>query len=134
MMVVEFTTVTPLIVKPAAPLATLTVVPAVVKLEPVKTTGTLRPRSLDAGEIEVRVGTGGLTTEKFTVLLVPFGVVTLTVRVATAVTGLIVKVAVTVVALTTVKLLTVKPPPPLTVIAVAPVKLVPVRVTATLLP
>jgi hypothetical protein len=42
-MVVEFSTATPLTVKPAVPV-TATVVPVGVKLVPVRTTGTLCPR------------------------------------------------------------------------------------------
>jgi hypothetical protein len=78
LMVVEFTTVTP-VTDTLVP-ETATVVPAVVKLVPVRTTGTLCPRTPDAGAIDVRVGTGGLTMAKVTVLLVPLGVVTDTLR------------------------------------------------------
>jgi len=68
---------------------------------------------------------------KFTVLLVPPGVVvTLTVLVLSVALLAIVKVAVTVVEFTTVMPLTVTPVPD-TVTAVVPVRLVPVRVTGT---
>ena len=133
LMVVEFTTVTPLTVMPVVPV-TFTVVPVVVKLVPVRTTATLSPRRPDAGEINVRVGTSGLTTVKVTALLVPLGVVTVTFLAVRPVDAVMVKVAVTVVALTTVKELTVTPDPPETLTAVVPIKLVPVRVTATLVP
>jgi hypothetical protein len=72
-------------------------------------------------------------TVKFTVLLVPPGVVTLTVLVETVAVPEIVKVAVTVVELTTVMLLTLMPVPD-TVTADVPVRLVPLSVTGTSVP
>ena len=72
-------------------------------------------------------------TVKFTVLLVPPGVVTLTVLVETLAFPEIVKVAVTVVEFTTVTLLTAMSDPE-TVTAEVPVRLVPVRVTGTAVP
>lgn len=72
-------------------------------------------------------------TVKFTVLLVPPGVVTLTVLVETVAVAEIVKVAVTVVELTTVMLLTPMPVPD-TVTADVPVRLVPLSVTGTTVP
>jgi hypothetical protein len=72
-------------------------------------------------------------TVKFTVLLVPPGVVTLMALVETVTVPEIVKVAVTVVELTTVTLLTLTPVPD-TVTADVPVRLVPLSVTATTVP
>jgi cobalamin synthase len=85
------------------------------------------------GATDVRVGAGGLITVNVTVLLAPAAVVTLTFRVVRPAVGLMLNVAVTMVALTTVRLLTVIPPPD-TLMAVAPVRFVPVRVTGTLVP
>jgi hypothetical protein len=133
-MVVEFTTVIPLTDTPPPPPATATVEP-VVKFVPVRVTATEAPWAPVLGETEVRVAVGGLTTAKFTLLLVPPGVVIVTVLgppVMPAL-GAIVKVAVTEVLLATVRLDTVNPWPE-TVIAVAPVRLVPVRVTLTDVP
>jgi hypothetical protein len=81
---------------------------------------------------EVKVSVPAFTV-KFTVLLVPPGVVTLTVLVETVAVPEIVKVAVTVVELTTVMLLTPMPVPD-TVTADVPVRLVPLSVTGTTLP
>lgn len=81
---------------------------------------------------EVKVSVPAFTV-KFTVLLVPPGVVTLTVLVETVAVPEIVKVAVTVVELTTVMLLTLMPVPD-TVIADVPVRLVPLSVTGTTAP
>jgi hypothetical protein len=72
-------------------------------------------------------------TVKVTVLLVPPGVVTLTVLADTVALPEIVKRAVTVVALTTVTLLTVMPVPD-TFTADVPVRFVPVKVTGTATP
>jgi len=102
---------------------------APVRPVPVRDTGTVAPRAPEVGLMAVSVGG---TTAKLTVLLVPPGVVTLTVLVESAAVNEIVKVAVTAVALTTVRLLTVIPVPD-TVIAVVPVRLVPVSVTLTVL-
>jgi len=79
---------------------------------------------------EVKARVPDAVTVKVTVLLVPPGVVTLTVLAEMVAVPEIVKFAVTVVELTTVKPLTVMPVPD-TLIAVAPVRLVPVRVTGT---
>jgi hypothetical protein len=76
----------------------------------------------------------GTTTVKVTLLLVPAGVVTLTLWAPSAVAAAMVKVAVTVVAFTTVTLLTVMFGEFTTVTAVVPVRLVPLRVTETLVP
>lgn len=130
--VVALTTVTALTLTPDPD--TDTVVPVVVKLVPVSVTGTLVPRSPLSGVIDVSVGLAGVTTVNVTVLVVPSAaVVTLTflaLRVAEDVT---VNVAVTVVSLTTVRSLEVTPEPEI-VMAVAPVRPLPVRVTGTLVP
>jgi len=131
-MVVEFTTVTPLTATPPPPPATATVDP-VVKFVPVRVTGTAAPRAPALGETEVRVAVGGFATVKATVLLVPFGVVMDTVLPPVPAVEAIVSVAVTVVLFTPVRPLTVNPEPE-TVIAVAPVRLVPVSVTGTDVP
>jgi len=135
LIVVEFTTVKLTGARLTPPVSPNSPV-ALVRLVPVRVTGTLMlPLAgcvAEFGEIEVSIG-AGRPTVNVTVPLVPPGVVTLTVlAVAAAVDG-IANVAVTVVAFTTVMPLTVMSPPD-TVTAVAPVKLVPVRVTGTLVP
>jgi hypothetical protein len=87
----------------------------------------------ELGSIEVSVGAGGVLIVNVTVLLVPPGVVTLTVLAPVAALPEIEKVALTVVLFTTVIPLTVTPLPEI-VIALVPVRLVPVRVTGTLVP
>src|SRR6266404_59060 len=82
--------------------------------------------------VGVRAGTPAITVN-VTVLLVPPGVVTLTVLGVSAAVPAIVNVAVTEVGLTTRMLLTVTNVPD-TVIAVVPVRLVPARVTGTAVP
>ncbi len=130
--VVEFTTVTALTVTPDPD--TDTVVPVAAKFVPVRVTGTTEPRKPEAGVTAVNVGVGGASTVNVTVLLVPPGVVVmLTVLEPVVAEVEIVNVAVTVVSFTTVRLLEVTPEPD-TVIAVAPVRPVPVRVTGTLVP
>ena len=124
--VVAFTTVTAPTVTP--PPETATVVPDVVKFVPVRVTGTDLPRTPVLGATEVSVGIGGAITVNASVFVAPIGVVTLTfLRVRPAVAE-IVNVAVAVMSLTTVSPLTVIPPPT-PVIAVAPVKPRPVKVT-----
>ena len=86
------------------------------------------------GVMEVSVGAGGNTTENETVLVVPPGVVTLMVLAPIAARAEIVKFAVTEVPLTTLMPVTVMPVPPATLMAEAPVRLVPVKVTATVAP
>lgn len=81
---------------------------------------------------EVKVSVPAFTV-KFTVSLVPPGVVTLTVLVETVAVPEIVKVAVTVVELTTVMLLTLMPVPD-TVTAEVPLRFVPLSVTGTTVP
>ena len=87
--------------------------------------------------VNAGVGTGIVTvaavTVKVTLPVFPIGVVTLTVLAVCAAPDVIVKVALIVVELTTVRAPTVTPVPD-TVTVVAPVRLVPVSVTGTLLP
>ena len=101
---------------------------APVKAVPVSVTGTAVPRTPEFGLIEVKVGVATANTVKFTLLLVPPRVVTLTVRVVSAAKLAIVKVAVTDVSLTGVMPLTVIPVPETVTVDVVS-KLVPVRVT-----
>lgn len=129
--VVGLTTVTALTVTP--PPVAATVVPVVVKLDPVRVTGTAVPRRPVLGAIVVRVGVAGLPTVNATVLVAPIAVVRLRLLAASVAVGVIVMVAVTVVAFTTVMAETLTPvPAPVT--AVVPVRPVPVKVTGTLVP
>lgn len=135
--VVSFTTVKPLTVMPLTPppppLDTLIPVEPV-KPVPFRVTGTLVPLAPVVGEIEARAP-GGTIIVNATVLLVPaVAVVTLTFLTPPDVKGEIVNVAVTVVSVPFEKPETVIPPPPVTLMAVAPVKPVPVRVTPKLVP
>jgi hypothetical protein len=122
--VVSFTTVTPLTVTPFpdtfTPVAPVKSVPVSVTVNPAP------PRACEAGLIDVKVGD---TTVKVTALLVPPGVVTVTFLSFRLALPEIVNVAVTVVSFTTVTPLTVMPFPD-TCTAVAPVRFVPVSVTA----
>src|ERR1700738_2807276 len=121
--VVEFTTVM-LLATTSAP-DTFTA-DAPVRLVPVRVTGTLVPITPVLGAIEVSVGAGRETTVNVMVLLIPPGVVMLTLLAVSKAVPAIEKVAVTVVGLTTVTLLTVmSAPAPFTV--VAPVRLLPVK-------
>jgi hypothetical protein len=133
--VVEFTTTT-LLVLTRVPDRVTAVAPA--KLVPLSVKVELVPRLPVAGLTELSVGGGGAVTVNATVLLVPFGVMTLTFLPETFAVPAIVKVAVTVVEFTTAKPVTVTPtvPPPglVTLTDVAPVKFVPVRVTETVEP
>jgi hypothetical protein len=106
---------------------------APVRLVPVNVTVTAAPRPPDIGLIDVSVGAGGAVTVKVTGLLTPPGVDTLTLRALVAALLAMARFALTVVSLTTTRLLTVTPPPE-TVIRKAPVRLVPVRVTGTVVP
>lgn len=117
------------VILPAAPLMVTAVAP--LRLVPVRVTGTVDPRAPDVGLIDVSVGTDAAVTVNCTVLVVPAGVVTLTVLPVRAAVPEIVNVAVTVLSFTTVRALTVMPPPD-TLTAVAPVNPVPLRVTGTL--
>ena len=112
---------------------TATLVPVAVKLVPVKVTEVVVvPRTNVLGATETSVGRGGLTTVNVTVLVVPPGVtVTLTVLADRLAPAVMVNVALTVVSFTTARLLEVTPVPD-TVIAVVPVRPLPVRVTGTL--
>jgi hypothetical protein len=136
-MVVEFTNVTPLMVKPATAGVATTFAPAT-KLVPVRTTAWEVPRNSELGEMDVRVVADALTTENVTGPTDVPPKVTLTFLAPTVAFAAMVKVAVTVVALTAAKLLTVMPlpppPTPVTVTAVAPVRPVPVIVTFTAAP
>lgn len=110
-----------------------TVVPVAVKFVPISVTGTAVPRKPVLGVIEVSVGVAGVIIEKLSGLLVPTGVVTVTFRAVSPAFGAMIKFTVTVLSLTTVKPLTVTPPPVMFT-AVAPVRFVPVRVAATVVP
>jgi hypothetical protein len=128
--VVEETTVTVPTVTPPPFISTL--VPFVVKLEPMIVTGTVVPRTPELGVIDDTVGDGGLFTVNVKALVSPFGVLTMTgLGLGTAV-GETVKVAVTVESFTTVNELTVTPAPAVT--AVAPVRPEPEMVTGTMVP
>jgi hypothetical protein len=129
--VVLFTTVNPVTVIPVPPVTVNPVAP--VKLVPVRVTATPLPLKPEFGAIEIRVGAGGLVTVNVTVLLVPPGVTTATFLAVSAAPAVMVKVAVTVVLFTTTRLLTVTPAPD-TLMAEAPVRLVPVSVTGTAVP
>jgi hypothetical protein len=115
------------------PVPDTVIVVAPVKPLPESMTGTLVPLTPVAGAIDASVGAAGLTTVNVSVLLVPPGVVTLTVLALAVAVAEIANVAVTVVLLTTVRPLYVTPAPD-TVIVVAPVRSVPVSVTGTLVP
>jgi hypothetical protein len=123
----ELTTVTPLAVTPV-PDTVIAVAP--VRSEPMSVTETAVPRTPVFGETEVSVGP---STVKVTLPLVPPGVVIVTVLAESPAVAEMANVAVTEVELTTVKPLTVTPAPD-TVMAEAPVRLVPVRDTLTLVP
>jgi hypothetical protein len=125
-MVVSLTTVKLLTVMP---------VPAVTLVAPVKSTPVrvtlliVWPRRPTLGLTDV---SAGAFTVKVTALVVPMGVVTVTFRAVVPAPDEMTKFAVTVVAL--VLVMVAVTPVPDTVTAVAPVKLLPVRVTATVLP
>jgi hypothetical protein len=111
--------------------APVTVIPvAPVSALPVRVTGTVLPRMPVIGAIETSVGP---VTVNGTVLVVPPGVVTLTVLAESVAPVVITKFAVTVVSLTMVIPLTVMPVPD-TFTAVSLERPVPVRVTGTLVP
>lgn len=136
-MVAELTTVTPVTVKPFAGGTTLTVDPAV-KLLPIRVTATglgaaAVLRRPEGGLIEERIGVPGFTTVKVTGVVVPVGVVTVTFLAVSAAVDAIVNVALTCVSLTTVTPLTVMAPP-VTLTAVAPVRLMPVNTTGWVVP
>jgi hypothetical protein len=121
--------VTPLTVTPVPDM--LSVPPA--RLVPVSVTGTAVPTKPVVGLIAVRLGAVALMTAKFTVPLVPPGVMTATVYAPIGAVAATARLAVAVVALVTLKPLTVTPVPD-TARAVAPVRLVPVRVMGTMAP
>jgi hypothetical protein len=131
--VVEFTTVTALTVTPPPPAVT---VAPVAKFVPVMVTGTLLPREPEFGLTPVTVGAGGRVTVNVTAGLtglVPDGVVMVTFLADRVAVVVIAKIAVTCAESTTVIPLAVTPVPD-TFTAVAPVRLVPVRVTGILVP
>jgi hypothetical protein len=134
---VELTTVTPVTVMPFPETETGAPFVVFVKFVPVRVTDAVVPRDAEVGLIDDKVATPGAVTVKLTVLLVPAGVVTDTVLVSRRIDAPagIVKVAVTVVLFTTAILLTVIGlEVPETVIAVVPVRLLPVRITGTDVP
>jgi hypothetical protein len=119
----------PVIVQ-VTPLADTFTAVAPVRLVPVRVTAGAVPCVPDVGAIEVSAGP--VPTVNVTLLVVPPGVVTLTFRPPCAAVDVIVQFAVTVVAVG-VPLMAQVMPLPDTFTAVAPVRLVPVRVTATTL-
>jgi hypothetical protein len=125
--VVLFTTERPPTVMPP-PETVIAVEP--VRPTPVSVTGTTLPRAPDVGAIEA---SDGPVIVNVSPLLVPPAVVTVTDLAVSAAPGEITKLAETVVALTAVKLLTVTPEPD-TPTDCVPNRLVPVRVTATVVP
>ena len=129
--VVSFTAVTALAVTPVPEIVTVV---TLLRPVPVRVTGTTEPRKPVLGEIDISVGA---VTVKVTVLLVPPGVVMLTLLAVVAAFASIVKVAVAVVSFTTTRLVTVIGALlglGVIVIAEALVRPVPVSVTATALP
>src|SRR5271157_607393 len=128
--VVLFTTVTLLTVMRGA-LVFTEVVP--VRLVPVRVTVSVLLREPVLGLIEVSVGAGIGSTVNVSLLLVPVDVVTLTFLPVRLAVFEMAKFAVTVVLFTAVTPLTVMPLPD-TFTAVVLIRLVPVRVTATVVP
>ena len=126
---VTFTPVT------VTPVPAATVVAPVMKFVPVRVTvnGAL-PRVPLIGLIVASVGAGGLVTANGTLVDVPIGVVTVTFRLLAPAVAEMVNVLVTVVPLLVTTGALAVTPAPETLTAVAPVKLVPVRVTETWLP
>ena len=145
-MVVEFTNVTPLMLKPGTAGVATTFAPFI-KLVPVSTTAWLVPRNSEltqgfepTTQMDVRVVADAGTTVNVTGPTDVPPTITLTFFAPCVAFPAMVNVAVTVVALTAAKLLTpmpLPPPPPptpVTVTAVAPVRPVPVIVTFTTVP
>jgi hypothetical protein len=128
--VVEFTTT--MLLATTFTSDTVTAV-APVRFVPVRVADTIEPCTPWVGEIKVNVGVVGPVTVNVTVPVVPPGVVMLTVLAVRAAPDEITKFAVTEVELATAILFTVMPVPD-TVMAVAPVRRVPVRVTPTVVP
>jgi hypothetical protein len=120
-----FTVIPDTVMPPPAEIAEVPVKPT-----PVSVTWKVLPRTWDDGLI---AESDGAKTVNVTVLLVPPGVVTLTVLAVAPAVPDIVNVAVTLVSFTTLTPLTVMPLPE-TVIAEVSLRPVPVRVTATTLP
>jgi hypothetical protein len=130
---VELTTVTPLTVMPVP--ETATVLP-VVKLLPARVTPTVVPRCATVDELgvtEASVAAGGLTTVNVTVPVVPIGVVTETFLAVRLALAAMTQFALTVVAVGVPVMVQVTFVPD-AVTAVAPVRLVPVSVTGTVVP
>jgi hypothetical protein len=129
---VGLATLTPVTV---TPVPAATVVAPARKFVPVRVTvnGAL-PRVPLVGLIVANVGAGGLVTANVTLDDVPIGVFTVTVRLPIPALAVIVSVLVTVVPLLLTTGVLAVTPVPETLTAVAPVKLVPVRVTETWLP
>ena len=96
-------------------------------------TGTVLPTAPDVGVIEVTAGGSGGLTVKFSALLAPAVVVTIIGCAASVAVKATLNVAVICVSLTTVTLVAVIPPCRLP-LSDAPVKFLPVRVTAVLSP
>src|SRR5579863_1296776 len=130
-MVVSFTTVKLLTVTPL-PLTAALVAP--VKPIPVMVTATLVPRAPEVGLMAVTAG----PTLKLTVLLVPFGEVTLTVRVVVLAVAGMAQFAVTVVPsavdVTLEQVMTLPVPVPDMLTDVAPARPLPLSVTGTVVP
>ena len=122
--VVSLTTARPLTVTPP-PDTVIAVVPA--RPLPVRVSGMVVPRAPDVGEIEVSNG----PTVKVCALLVPPGVVTVTLLAESVAAAEIVNVAVIVDGFTTVTPLTVTPVPETATVVPVAVKLAPVSVTGT---
>ena len=123
-------TLTPWKVTPPPVIAML----APVRLVPCSVTGTFVPCVPDAGLIEVSVGGGAATANVTGLLVAPPALRTVTFRFENVAVEEMVRVVVTVVpAVFTVGVLAVTPVPD-TFTAVAPVRLVPVMVTGTLVP
>ena len=115
--------------------ATVTVVAPTTKLVPVSVTATVAPWVPCAGAMAVRVGAaGGRPIVKVCPPLVPVTVVTVTVRGPSVAVGSSTKLAVSDVALPTTTLAIVTPPPATVTVVAPPTKLVPVSVTATVVP
>ena len=115
---------------------TVTVVAPTAKLVPISVIATVAPWMPSFGVTLVSVGApgGGRPIVKIRGPLVPMAVVTVTVREPSAAAGSITKLAVSDVLLLTVTLVTVAPLPPTATVVAPATKLVPVSVTATVVP
>jgi len=126
---VGLVTLTPVTV---TPLPAATVVAPAMKFVPVRVTvnGAL-PRVPPVGLIAPNVGAGGVVTANTTAFVAPIGVVTVTFRLPVPAFAVMVSVLVAVVPLLLTTGTLAVTPVPETLTAVAPVKLAPVKVTAT---